>query len=70
MPLNIVAEFEGKLTCALKNDMRNLKNFDRLKNSNFILKRIMVESNQNKNQKRPDRSDAVWKLYFILEIRE
>ena len=54
MPLNIVAEFEGKLTCALENDMRNLKNFDRLKNSNFILKRIMIESNKNKNKKRPD----------------
>ena len=30
----------------------------------------MVESNQNKNKKRPDGPDAVWKLYFILEIRE
>ena len=28
MALNIDATFEGKLTGALKNDMRNLKNFD------------------------------------------
>ena len=27
MALNIDAKFEGKLTCALKNDMRNLANF-------------------------------------------
>ena len=27
MELNIDATFEGKLTCALKNDMRNLANF-------------------------------------------
>ena len=28
MALNIDATFEGKLTCAFKNDMRNLTNFD------------------------------------------
>ena len=27
MALNIDATFEGKLTCAFKNDMRNLANF-------------------------------------------
>ena len=27
MALNIDAEFEGKLTCAFKNDMRHLVNF-------------------------------------------
>ena len=27
MALNIEAAFEGKLTCAFKNDMRNLANF-------------------------------------------
>ena len=27
MVLNIYAEFVGKLTCAFKNDMRNLGNF-------------------------------------------
>ena len=26
--LNIDAQFEGKLTCAFKNDMRNLANFN------------------------------------------
>ena len=28
MALNIDATSEGKLTCAFKNDMRNLMNFD------------------------------------------
>ena len=28
MALNIDATFEGKLTCAFKNDMMNLTNFD------------------------------------------
>ena len=28
MALNTNATFEGKLTCAFKNDMRNLTNFD------------------------------------------
>ena len=27
MPLNIDATFQGKLSCAFKNDMRNLANF-------------------------------------------
>ena len=27
MALNIDAKFEGKLTCAFKNDMKNLLNF-------------------------------------------
>ena len=27
MALNIDSKFEGKLTCAFKNDMRNLANF-------------------------------------------
>ena len=31
MALKIDAEFEGKVTCAFKNDMRNLSNMHRLK---------------------------------------
>ena len=62
------AKFEGTLTCAFKNDMRNLANFHRLKNSDFILESKMAELNKNKNSKQPDRSDAVWELYFTLEI--
>ena len=45
-------------------------NFDRLKNSDFILESKMVELNQNKNSKQADRPDTVWKLYFTLEIIE
>ena len=36
MAQKIDAKFQGKLTCAFKNDMRNLINFHRLKNSDFI----------------------------------
>ena len=49
MALNNDAKFEGKLTCAFKNDMENLANFHRLKNSDFILESKMAELNQNKN---------------------
>ena len=38
MALKIDANVEGKLTCAFKNDMKNLASFHRLKNSDFILK--------------------------------
>ena len=58
------------LTCAFKNDMRNLENFHRLENDNFILESKMAELNENKNSKQPDRLDAVSKLYFTLEINE
>ena len=30
----------------------------------------MTKLNQNKNSKQPDWPDAVWKLYFSLEIDE
>ena len=59
MALKIDAKFEGKLTCAFKNDMKNLANFHRLKNSDFILESKMAELNKNKNSKQPDRPDAV-----------
>ena len=42
MELNIDTKFEGKLACADKNDMNNVANFDRLKNSDFILESVMV----------------------------
>ena len=58
--VNIDSTFEGKLTCDFKDDMKNLENFDRLKN--FILESKMVELNQNQNSKQPDRPDAVYKL--------
>ena len=42
-------------TCTdFKKDMRNLANFDRVKNSDFILESKMAELNQNKNSKQPD----------------
>ena len=36
MTLKIDTKFEGKPTCVFKNQMRNLANFHRLKNSDFI----------------------------------
>ena len=54
MALRIDAKFEGKLTCAFKNDMKNLANFHRLKNSDFSLESKMVERNKNKNSKQSD----------------
>ena len=59
MAMKIGAKFEGKLTCAFKNDMKNLANFHRLRNSDFILESKMAELNQNKNSKQSDRPDAM-----------
>ena len=70
MALETDAKFEGKLTCAFQNKMRNLANFHRLKNSDFILESKIVELYQNKNSKQLDRPDAVRKLHFTLEINE
>ena len=47
MALKIDAKFEGKLTCAFKNDMRNLANFQKLQNTNFILESKLAIPNQN-----------------------
>ena len=58
MALKIYAKFEGKLTCAFKNDM-SLSHFHRLKNSDFVLESKMAELNQNRNSKQLDQPDAV-----------
>ena len=42
----------------------------RLKNSDFILESEVTKLNENKNSRQPDRPDAVWKIYFTLEIDE
>ena len=42
----------------------------RLRNSYFISESKMAKLNQNQNSKQPDGPDAVWKLYFTLEINE
>ena len=59
MALKIDAKFEGKPTCAFKNDIRNLANFHRQKNSGFILESKSMELNQNKNSKQPYQPVAV-----------
>ena len=48
----------------------DLATFYRLKNSDFVLESKMAELNQNQNSKQIDQPDAVWKIYFILEINE
>ena len=42
----------------------------KLKNRDFILVSKMAELNKNENSKQPDQPNAVWKLYFTLEISE
>ena len=59
MTINNDAKFEGKLSCAFKNDMRNLANFHRLKNNDCTLESKIAELNQNKNSKQAYRPDAV-----------
>ena len=59
MALEIVAKFEGKMTCAFKSDMKYLVNFYRLENRDSILESKMLELNQNKNSKQSDQPDAV-----------
>ena len=54
MTLKIDLKLEGKLTCVFTNDIRNLGNLHRLKNSDFILESKIAELNQNKNLKQPD----------------
>ena len=54
MTRKIAVTFEGKLTCALKNDMKSLANFHLLKNSDFSLESKTAELNQNENSKHPD----------------
>ena len=51
MVLKIDAKFERNLICTFQNDMRNLANFHRLKNSYFIIESKMVKLNQHKNSK-------------------
>ena len=41
--LKFDAKCEGKLSCTFKNDMKNLANFHRLENSDFILDSKMAE---------------------------
>ena len=43
--LKIDAKFERKLTRAFQNDLKNLVNFHRLQNSDFVLKSKMAELN-------------------------
>ena len=54
MALKIDVKFEGKMTCAFRNDMRNLANFHRQKYSDFILESKMAELNENKSSKQLD----------------
>ena len=66
--LTINAKFERKLTCAFKNNMKNLANFQRLKNCDVILESKMATLNQNENSKQPDPPDAVWKFCLPWQL--
>ena len=62
MALKTDAKSKEKLTCTFKNGLRNLADFHRPRNSDFILESEMAELNQNKNSKQLDRPDPVRKL--------
>ena len=70
MAMMIDAKFERKMSFSFQNDMKNLANFYRLKNSDFISESKMAELNQTKNLKQLDRPDALINVYFTLEINE
>ena len=63
MALEIDAKFEGNLARGLKNDMRNLVSFYRLKNSDFNLESKIAELNQNKNSKQLDQPEKT--LFYL-----
>ena len=46
MALKIDAKFKGKVTCAFKNDMRNLGNMHRLKQINSKLNKTFYTFNR------------------------
>ena len=64
MVLKIDAKLKGKLTCAFKNDMKNLTNFHMVKNSDFILQTKMEELNQIKIKN--NQIDQMQCEHFIL----
>ena len=67
MVLKIDAKFEGKLTCDFKNDMKNLANFHRLENSEFILESKTAELNKRKKKKiRNNQIDQMQFENFVL----
>ena len=59
MKLIIDAKFQGKLSCAFKTEQRNLANFHRLQNCNFICGSKVAELNQHQNSNQSYRADAV-----------
>ena len=65
IPLKIDAKFEGKLTCASKNNMRISANSHRLKISDFVLESKIAELNQNKFSKQPDRPNSMKTLFYL-----
>ena len=64
MALKVDAEFEGKLTCAFKKDMKNFKTFHSLKNDQFVLESKMAELNQKFKTTRSTRCNV--KTLFYL----
>ena len=65
MALKIDAKCERKPSCAFEIDIRNLANFDKLKNSDFILESKM-KLNQNKNKKKTRSTRRSVKTFFYL----
>ena len=68
MALKIDTNFTRKLTCAFKNETRDLVNFHRLKNSDFILESKMDSIKIKIETTRSIRCSE--KTYFSLGISE
>ena len=66
MVLKIDAKFEGKLTCDFKNDMKNLANFHRLENSEFILESKTAELNKKNKKNENNQIDQMQFENFVL----
>ena len=76
MALNIDATFEGKLTCAFKNDMRNLANFHQSMFGSLKIVTLMYELKIYRGVLRHDNEEwyKIWREidlpYIIFELKK
>ena len=66
MALKVDAEFEGKLTCAFKKDMKNFKTFHSLKNDQFVFRK---QNGGTKSKIQNNQIDQMQCENFILPLK-
>ena len=66
--LNIDAKFEGKMTCAFKNDMRNLANFYQSTFESLKIWTFIGSFPSQKNKPRFNQEKARFKMSIILMV--